>query len=267
MKWLFSTLLIANLGLFIWLFPQQDSASLMASRMQDVGDLRLASEVVETSPHRVPTGDASSSRVDTQDRLAPPPLTAPQEPARLPRVVEAPVPTEAPVVQAPPPVDSEPALIVPVCGGIGEFEKRSQAELVSVRLLAQGAKTEITSDSSNEQAGFWVLIPQQRDRQGAIAIAKRLENAGITDLWRFTSGNLAHAISLGLFRDEARAQARRDKIEDMGFNPIVKPRYREQTRYRVSYRFPSEATASEADWQEISEQYPEIERKEQPCPE
>ena len=138
---------------------------------------------------------------------------------------------------------------------------------MSVRLLAQGAKTEISSESSNEQAGFWVLIPPQRDRAGAIAIANRLEKAGITDLWRFTSGDLAHAISLGLFRDEERARARRDKIEDMGFNPVVKPRYREQTRYRVSYRFPSGATASEANWQEISEQYPEIERREQPCPE
>jgi hypothetical protein len=265
MKWLFSSLLIANLGLFIWLVPQQDSASTTASRMQDVGELRLVSEVTETIPDNATAGDGSSPPVDTQDRQTPPSLTDREEPARVPRMVEAPAPSEEMVVQAPIP-EPEPALAAPVCGGLGVFEKRSQAELASVRLLAQGAKTEITSESSNEQAGFWVLIPPQRDRQGAIAIANRLEKAGITDLWRFTSGDLAHAISLGLFRDEERARARRDKIEEMGFNPIVKPRYREQPRYRVNYRFPGGATASEADWQEISEQYPEIERKEQPCP-
>jgi len=263
MKWLFSSLLIANLGLFIWLVPQQDSVS-MGSRMQNVGELRLVGETMEAAADSATAGDGSSPSVETQDRQARPPLER-EEPKRLPRMVEAPVPAEEMIAQAPV-AEPEPAVTVPVCGGMGEFEKRSQAELVSVRLLALGAKTEISSESSNEQAGFWVLIPPQRDRQGAIAIAKRLEEAGITDLWRFTSGNLAHAISLGLFRDEERARARRDKIEEMGFNPIVKPRYREQTLYRVSYRFPGGATASEADWREISEQYPEIERKEQPCP-
>ena len=39
-------------------------------------------------------------------------------------------------------------------------------------------------------------------------IQERLKKAGISDLWRFTEGTLANAISLGLFRD-------RELVEDV----------------------------------------------------
>jgi cell division protein FtsN len=155
---------------------------------------------------------------------------------------------------------------VPICGTVGKFDKRSQAELLSVRLLAQGVKTEITSESSNEQAGFWVLIPPQPNRTAAIKIAKKLEAAGVTDLWRFTSGELAHAISLGLFRNRARAQVRRDKIANLGFKPEVRPRYRDQTYYWLNYRYIGETPLTEARWQKLIKQHPELERQEESCP-
>ncbi len=259
MKWLFYTLLVANLGMFIWLFPQQDGVASRGSRPADVGQLRLVGEPVGG------TGEATS---DTAQPIQPlPPLTEavatstpePSQPAESPQP-PATVSAEEPAPAEPPEASSEP-----ICASVGVFDKRSQAELLSGRLLAQGVKTEITSEATNEQAGFWVLIPPQPDREEAIKIAKRLEAAGVDDLWRFTSGSLAHAISLGLFRDEERAQARRDKIAAMGFEPEVQPRYREKTQYWLNYQYTGERPLTEERWQELSEENPQLELNESPC--
>jgi cell division protein FtsN len=265
MKWLFYILLVANLGMFIWLFPQQEGNAARGLQPADVGQLRLVGE---------PAGGATGATQDGPPEIMPlPPVTdtvaadasepgQPAESPQLPAVVEAEEP--ALVEEAPPPEPPE-SPSEPICASVGAFDKRSQAELLSVRLLAQGVKTEIASESTNEQAGFWVLIPPQRDRETAVEIAKQLEAAGVDDLWRFTSGKLAHAISLGLFRDEERAKARRDKITAMGFESEVQPRYREQTNYWLNYQYTGESPLTEDRWRELSEENPQLELNESPC--
>jgi hypothetical protein len=257
MKWIFSILVIANLGMFIWLYPQADDASRRTVIPSNVGDLRLVGEPLaplQQEPEPVASeDDAAETSSSEQDRVPPMVVTAEQAATQTTSRREPEVAEELP-----------PA--TPVCGTLGVFEKRSQAELVSVRLLAEKGKTEITAESSNQQAGFWVLIPPQENRAAAIAIAKRLEQAGITDLWRFTSGELAHAISLGLFRDLERAEARSDKINQMGFETEVRPRYREQTQYWLNYRYQGRPALQESYWKELKASFPDLERSEQPCP-
>ena len=271
MKWLFSILVVANLGMFIWLFPQQDSADAQTQRMEDVGQLRLVNEIRVEVQKRSP-------EVLTEEAVSEPPvIVSDPEPLGELQVAVATDSTGVPAesepsarnqddqdVSADSQAVSEPEE-EPRCASIGAFTKRSQAELLSVNLLALGVKTEITSESANEQAGFWVLIPPQSDREAAITIAKDLEKAGVADIWRFTSGRLAHAISLGLFRDEERAQARRDKIAAMGFKPEVQPRYREQTQYWLNYQYSGESPMSDALWQDLQEENPELELDESPC--
>jgi cell division protein FtsN len=279
MKWLFSILLIANLGMFIWLFPQQDGAGSRGQWPEDIGQLRLVGEPLEPAagvveedaseiqpPSVTAEAEPQISPAETEPAAAPelpPTVVAEEERVEEERVEEERVEDEAapPVAPTPPEVPD-----VPICGTVGKFDKRSQAQLLSVRLLAQGVKTEITSESSNEQAGYWVLIPPQSNRTAAVKIAKRLEAAGVTDLWRFTSGKLAHAISLGLFRNRTRAQARRNEIADLGFQPEVRPRYRQLTRYWLNYRYTGDTPLTEARWQELKQQHPELELEEGPCP-
>jgi hypothetical protein len=266
MKWLFSTLLIANLGMFIWLVPQHKGGDEVSSRPDDVGRLLLVGERKEQASDLNDTTERETAVASVEE-----------PPSQEPQAEEAPVPGQAPPLvavseqaeQAAPPQPGReeiPPPSAPICGTLGIFNKRSQAELLSVRLLANGVKTDISSESSNKQAGFWVLIPPQKDRASAIRVAKELEAAGVADLWRFTSGSLAHAISLGLFRDQERAKARRDKIADMGFNTEVRPRHREQIDYWLNYRYTGTSPLSELQWQELSEENPKLERSEVPCP-
>ena len=264
MKWFFSILLIANLGMFIWLYPQQDEASRQAMVPEDVGQLPLVGEPLP--PPEPDLADISNADTTSGQTSRSPTVDASEQNLVPPMVITADEVAEQEPVQAPPQIAAPEPQPEPMCGTLGVFEKRSQAELVSVRLLADGAKTDITAETTNNQAGYWVLIPPQESRVAAIAIAKRLEEAGVSDLWRFTSGELAHAISLGLFRDDERAQARSDKINEMGFESEVRPRYREQTRYWLNYRYQNGSRMQAEYWQELQEGLPELERNEKTCP-
>jgi cell division protein FtsN len=256
MKWLFSILLIANLGIFIWSYPQQRQAATTRHMPEQMGDLRLVRESpAKASDMAASTADEAGSVMPQVEKMTPPETPKESVAAHDMNPVEGEI--------------AEPDAMVKVqsiCETIGVFEKRQQAELLSVQLRALGLKPDIASESSNEQAGYWVLIPPQPTREQAIGTARELEAAGVEDLWRFTSGNLARAISLGLFRDEERAVARRDQIATLGFNPEVRPRYRELTKYWLSYQYSGESPITASKWQDFKQMFPEIETHTIDCP-
>jgi cell division protein FtsN len=267
MKWLFSILLIANLGIFIWLYPQHRQADGALQAPAEKGDLRLVGE------SRAKLPDMAETPSDAADPVAPRALrTEKPTPPDMPIAAAAPAEVKSAVDETPAaqeevvPEDAAKDEEQPRCETIGVFKKRAQAELLSVQLRALGLKPDIASETSNAQAGYWVLIPPQATRNQAIDIARELEAVGVEDLWRFTSGDLAHAISLGLFRDEERAMARRDQIASLGFNPVVRPRYREQTKYWLSYRYTGESPITAGKWQSFKQMFPELESEKSDCP-
>ncbi len=264
MKWLFLILLVVNIGVFMVVFPHHQEKE-DTTQLPDVGGLELAREKTQV----VVAPGTDEPIVDESVSEAPEPVIQPS--------VATPVvsleasepetgPTQESVVEQTTNAEQESVKEMPTCALIGYVEARNDAERISVRLRALGVKPELQSESRNEQAGFWVLIPPQKTRQEAIKIAKRLEKSGVSDLWRFTSGELAHAISLGLFRDEDRAEARRREIEGMGFKSIVKPRYRESTRYWLSYQALEKDLISQEDWQGLLKDYPELVSEQIDCP-
>ena len=270
MKWFFSILLIANIGILIWSYPQHRPDGQGPRASEQIGELRLMSEA--PPDQAVMAGNGIDNSMEPSQQNDAETSISPDEPAVTADIAEKPLLEEMPAQQKQPPEAEKPAPEAvamaeqkPQCETIGEFEKRTQAELLSVQLRALGLKPDIASETTNEQAGFWVLIPPQSSRDQAIGIAHKLEEAGVEDLWRFTSGNLAHAISLGLFRDEERAIARKDKIAALGFKPEVKPRYRESTKYWLRYQYTGESPITTEKWQDFKRMFPDIETARADC--
>jgi hypothetical protein len=287
MKWLFFILLLANLGMFILIYPQKADKT-VEILLPDVGELYLYEELAELktdasiSEESALTGkekqDAELVQETIEDRTKgeQPEQALEQTTSNLSNdksvpgvsMAETEPPTE-PERQIP--VDEsdiveEPATVVaPVCRTIGYLESRSDAEIVSVSLRALGLKPELQSETSNEQAGIWVLIPQQATRREAINISNRLERDGVTDLWRFTSGDLVHAISLGLFRNEERAEARKREIAALGYDVIVKPRYRQKSKYWLYFQENTPTVDSKKGWKDIFAKFPDLELNEAVC--
>jgi hypothetical protein len=270
MKWLFLTLLLINLGLFMLIYPQQQ-VNERSSALVDVGELKLASEQqssMVTAKHQGVDMAPSSATASTaplseeQDGMVSAARLSSQETDRIEQASEDDLLVEAP--------DDTKIAEVPLqktqrCAMLGYVDTRSAAEEISVRLRALGFKPELQSESRNEQAGYWVLIPQQSSRRDAVRIAKKLEKSGVSDLWRFTSGKLVHAISLGLFRDKLRAVDRKREIDALGFNSVVQPRYREKTNYWLRYQTAKGAVLDDNDWSGLIRDFPGLVNKEIEC--
>jgi cell division protein FtsN len=287
MKWLFFILLLANLGMFILIYPQKADKK-VENILPDVGELYLYEELAELktdaslSEETTLTGkekqDAELVQETIEDR------TKGEQPEQaleqitsnlsndksVPEVstAEADIKAESerqiPVDEGD--VAEEPSTVVaPVCRTIGYLESRSDAEIVSVSLRALGLKPELQSETSNEQAGIWVLIPPQATRREAINITNRLERDGVTDLWRFTSGDLVHAISLGLFRNEERAEARKREIAALGYDVIVKRRYRQKSKYWLYFQESTPSADSKKGWKDLLAKFPKLELNEAVC--
>ncbi|MCU7907132.1 MAG: hypothetical protein KZQ76_15100 [Candidatus Thiodiazotropha sp. (ex Epidulcina cf. delphinae)] len=274
MKWLFFILLLANLGLFLWIYPQDSQVNDTKRVLSDVGELKLFRETgtqfaADAKPEfPMPAEDAYiehqpegpgysiGQAPGLTSEIPTPPLaeafTAVQESPSIPAATPEP---------PPPPLPASPT-----CGTVGFLESRSDAELVSVRLRALGLKPELQAETRNVQAGFWVLISPQSSRRKAMEIADSLEKAGIADLWRFTSGELVHAISLGLFRDEERAAARKIEIAKLGYEPVIKPRYRQKSRYWLHFQMNAPSLVTKEGWESLLADFPGLEKKAVDCP-
>jgi len=74
--------------------------------------------------------------------------------------------------------------------------------------------------------GFLVYYPQAETYEQSKKNIQVLENKGFTDFWMFRKGELKGNISLGLFVEERRATALRDKLLTAGVNVKIMPRYR-----------------------------------------
>jgi len=64
---------------------------------------------------------------------------------------------------------------------------------------------------------FWVYLPPYKNQKEANRQAQHLAHLGITDYVLVTTGKLKHAVSLGVYRDQASAQRRVDELHRKGY--------------------------------------------------
>jgi cell division protein FtsN len=121
------------------------------------------------------------------------------------------------------------------CHSLGAFESAENAAAVAGELASVGVAATLREQTVQRSNGFWVLIPPMRDRSAAVAMERRLREVGVKDIWRVPQGDLAHAISLGLFSRRPSAERRRNQILGQGFPAEVRPRYTETEEYWLDF--------------------------------
>ncbi|HUJ85626.1 MAG TPA: SPOR domain-containing protein [Burkholderiales bacterium] len=137
------------------------------------------------------------------------PLARQIDPQKLPIV--SPAPARASAVAAAP-----AAVAAADCVEWGSF---TLTDLPAARKLleplALGAR--LSEQQVEETANWWVYIPPQGDRQGAQRKGAELKALGIDDFFVLQDeGSFQWAISLGVFRSEAAAQARLAALKEKG---------------------------------------------------
>jgi hypothetical protein len=91
--------------------------------------------------------------------------------------------------------------------------------------------------------GHWVYLPAQGTREAALKSARELSARGLRDYYVVTAGDQENTISLGLFRDLANAEQRRDEVIALGFTPELRERNEEVPNYWIEI-----AVAPDFDW-------------------
>lgn len=155
-------------------------------------------------------------RYGVPEDAAPAPLSRQIEPDKLKVVAPGNLPPVSAATKPPPlpPVSAPP--VTAACLEWGSFTV-ADAPRAEQALESLGLGARLAQRRSEEQAGWWVFIPPQPNRQSALRKAAELKQLGVEDYFVVQEdGAYRWALSLGVFRTEEAAQARLAALHSQG---------------------------------------------------
>ena len=115
------------------------------------------------------------------------------------------------------------------CYTVGPLENEDDISALSDWFSAQGSQAILRNDERREIDSTWVFLEPLESREAADARVQEMFAAGIDDIYVIPRGDMANAISLGLYSQSETLQRRVSQLEERGFAPSVLPRYRTVT--------------------------------------
>jgi hypothetical protein len=256
MNWLLVVLVVANLLTFLWLSLHQEPR-LTTERVQidavtPEGTRRIWLLSERDSMPEVMTDAASAeqSQEDVPTQLDPVTVTAEQDTPELP--------DETPGTDA---VADPPPQLVEVCQTVGPFKDPTASDPVVTWLKERGREVSVRSGKVNVRIGYWVYLNSMLATE-AERIMQELKNKGVKDY----NQNDRNEISLGIYVKLQIAERRQKSIEALGFSPLVKPLYRNRTRYWVDVRETEANILSAEEWDLHLANTPDSRRESMACP-
>lgn len=137
------------------------------------------------------------------------------------------------------------------CYTAGPFETDADARRVAGELNGVRSSN-VRRTQAESEIGRWVYLPAFSSREEAMATARKLAAADLRDYYVVTSGDQENTISLGLYRDDANAERRVDRLRELGFDAHVKVRTEAVPRYWLDVSLERNANV---DWQSLLAAY------------
>lgn len=116
------------------------------------------------------------------------------------------------------------------CMKIGPFVDDEHANDLGFQLAAGGYTVSQTSQEGQAWVGHWVQIEDLGSREYAARLLRQLTNAGLTDAYIVESDE-TRKISLGVFREQDRAERVAGEALKLGIEATISDRYRPATEY------------------------------------
>jgi hypothetical protein len=212
LKSLVVCLALANVGYFLWVRGIGDRDTSSGAHPTPAASLKLASEssgtrraAADAAPVSGGGGIAGASGgADTAP--APPPASA----------------------------DAAGGLLTEVrrCISVGPFRDVAEAAHAASTLRSGGYDPRQRVAEGEVWAGVWVYLPVTPSRSSDQMQAK-LKAGGIDDALEMPGPNEGSVLSLGLYSDSKRAQARISQVQALGFNPGIADRKRSGDVYWI----------------------------------
>ena len=154
---------------------------------------------------------------------------------------------------------SDPAA---ACYSVGPLDDPAAIEDIGAWLRGEDADAALRADERREVTRYWVYLPPAESREQADVRVEAMRASGIDDIYVIPRGDMAFAISLGLFSQRASLDRRLEALERRGFTPSVTPRYRSVTASWYDVRFDS---AADLRAQALAARFPGVEVKPAAC--
>ncbi len=216
MKWVIVCLVLMNGAFFAWQLGRDRqveivvdpeppaTASAMVNRLLLVSELERGVLRQRTAAPLQTLGPAPYPQASDGD-------PAPQEETAALSTGQAPSASRAPDVE---------------CYTLGPLQNEDDISALGAWFSAQGSQATLRTDERREVVSTWVFLPPLATREAADARVREMQAANIDDIYVIPRGDMANAISLGLYSQEESLQRRVSQLEERGFTPSVLPRYR-----------------------------------------
>jgi hypothetical protein len=229
-------LVLANMGYFLWAHGIAQTSEAPAQGVP-AATLKLVSESPEAS-RGSGTGTGAGTGTDTGATAAGSGVDL-EPPPRLAGTGGSSVGTGA-------------ALLTNVkrCISVGPFRDMSEAAHAATTLRGGGYDPRQRVADGDVWAGVWVYLPLPATRAASDQILAKLKAGGFDDALEMPGPNDGSVISLGLYSDPKRAQARVAQAQALGFNPGIADRKRTGNVYWIDIDLkPTDSLLNPADLQ------------------
>jgi hypothetical protein len=136
------------------------------------------------------------------------------------------------------------------CISVGPFRDVSEAAHAASTLRGGGYDPRQRVADGEVWAGVWVYLPLPPSRPAGDQILAKLKAGGIDDALEMPGPNEGSVISLGLYSEPKRAQARVAQVQGLGFNPGIADRKRTGNVYWIDVDLkPTDSLLNPADLQ------------------
>ena len=220
-------LVLANVGYYLWARGIAKTPEVPASGMP-AATLKLASEVSDTPHAAIPdAGSGTAAGIAGTSGGTDAPRADAGEGAR-------------------------PGLLTNVkrCISVGPFRDVSEAAHAATTLRGGGYDPRQRVADGEVWAGVWVYLPLPPSRAAGDQTLAKLKAGGIDDALEMPGPNDGSVISLGLYSEPKRAQARVAQAQALGFNPGIADRKRTGNVYWIDIDLkPTDSLLNPADLQ------------------
>jgi len=220
MRLVFWFFLLLNLTFFYWQYsqPQKAEPPLLQAEALPSGVERLV------LLRERGLGMASQAQASVVPNI---PQPAPEPPASTGEQVSQEVaPAQIPLKAEALPEPEPPAPIVMACFTLGPLKDEADAGRMYKALLALDLRAEQRLSERRELKGYWVFLPPLKSYADARRKVQMLQEKGLDDMYIMGKGEVANAISLGLFSRKSTATGRFNQVRRIDPATMMKPRYR-----------------------------------------
>ncbi len=224
MRLVFWFFLLLNLAFFYWQYSQPQKAE----------PPLLQTEALPSGVERLvllrERGLGTASQTQAVPNIPQPVIAQPSPEPSTPtgaqvsqEVAPALIPLKAEVLPEPEP----PPPIVMACFTLGPFKDEADAGGMYKALLALDIRAEQRLSERRVLKGYWVFLPPLKSYADARRKVQALQEKGLDDMYIMGKGEVANAISLGLFSRKSTATERFNQVRRMDPATMMQPRYRD----------------------------------------